>query len=248
MMNNNNNRNSPTSVIDLPTILLAGSPKKQIVKKNNNNNKIVKSQSKLIKPPQIHPPVIHQTFRFKYQSAGSELTSHITNQCLAAMLAFNTTSNSTKNMIRVIQCFELRKVKAWAMSDGVTEAQVAIDFSSTNPAFSSKGNVYSDATLGTAIPATVQVKPPPGSYAASWVDASTAMATAYTMFSIRTGGKLIYLDLDVNYLLADVEHDSAFGVTQNAVTSGQQMYYLYLDAMLQAVPVWVPVGIHNIWI
>jgi hypothetical protein len=248
MMTNNYTDTHDLSHNSHPAPLFVGTKPKQ----NNNNNAKKRTQlGKLVKPPAIRPPVINQTFRFMFKSSGSSLASlhtPVASNMIASLLAFNVTTGATQNIYSVIQAFKVRRVSMWSMGP-TDEAQtsLAVDFTSNNPAFNSRGQVISDVGMGTAFPAAVNAKPPVGSFAASWVDSHHALSTPYTMFDVRTTSHITYLDLELSYILQDSVHSLALGVTQTAVAHAIQTYYVALDAFTQAVPYWQPQGVANVW-
>jgi hypothetical protein len=183
-------------------------------------------------PPLIARPMMNHTYRFAADAALSNVD--ITEKdLLAAMGSICTVGNTT--LRSVFYSVKLQSVEMWSTASTVGGiSSMTIEWGSDAPV-ANTNKLVSDASISSAYPCHIFARPPKGSFASFWMDATNDNV----VFTLATDSACV-VDVRMTGILLDGSVSSAT-VTVGTASLGV-LYYPPLDGSTDKL---LPVGLNT---
>jgi hypothetical protein len=177
-------------------------------------------------------PMMNHTYRFAADNALSAVD--ITEKdLLACMGAICTVANTT--LRSVYYSVKLHSVEMWSTAGTVGGiSSMTLEWGSDAPV-ANTNKLVSDASISSAYPCHIYAKPPPGSFASFWMDATNDNI----VFTVSTDSACV-MDVNLTGILLDGSTSSAT-VTVGTASLGV-LYYPPLDGSTDKL---LPVGLNT---
>jgi hypothetical protein len=170
--------------------------------------------------PMVKSSIMVKNHRFRFNANGSLANVGIT--VAGVFGALGVVATSATAVAGFVSSFKIRKITIYDSSTGTNDPPVELLWSSSTTV-NTEDVAYTTATIPYDRPATIVATPPKGSLSGFWWNTS---ATALTPLFNLTIGSGCYLDLDVDFTLAN----GLLGLTYSVATATlASVYYLYLD-------------------
>jgi len=170
--------------------------------------------------PMVKSSIMVRNHRFRFNANGALANVGITVGGVFGALGVVGTAAAT--VYGFVSSFKIRKITIYDSSTGTNDPPVELLWSSATTV-NTEDVAYTTATIPYDRPATIVATPPKGSLSGFWWNSSATAATPLFNLTIGSG---CYLDLDVDFTLANGLGGIVLTV---ATTSAGSVYYLYLD-------------------
>jgi len=170
--------------------------------------------------PMIESSIMVKNHRFRFNATGSLSNVGIT--VGGVFGALGVVGSAAASVYGFVSSFKIRKITIYDSSSGTNDLPIELLWSSATTV-NTEDVAWSTATIPYDRPATIVATPPKASLSSFWWNSS---ATATTPLFNLTVGSGCYLDLDVDFTLANGLGGVVLTVT---TTSAGSVYYLYLD-------------------